>query len=219
MSPEEDRIFHDVQGQPIPSATKNRIIAASIELFAAEGYSGASVRDITGKVGIKESSLYKHFKNKDEILETIFAHFRRETDNMLPPLQHLDAIARTMSVTELLERGIALFLEHMNDPINRQVWRILYNELFRHPIARQIYVQELMQRSVDCMAAVFEKMIEQGKMKPIPARTAALEYECASISLILEYNLLLAENKSTELLEGRIREHVRFFSSLISTES
>ncbi|WP_276356055.1 TetR/AcrR family transcriptional regulator [Cohnella caldifontis] len=216
MEPNERPAYFDLQSRPIANATKIKILETAVELFSQRGFSGASVRDITGEVGIKESSLYKHFKSKDEILETIFANFRREADKMLPPTEHLDFIARSMSLTEFLERGIANFLDHMRVPIHRKIWRILYNELFRHPTARRIYRMEILERSVEVMAAVFEKMMQQGKMKPFDARPVAMEYEHASMTLILEYNLRMAENESTEPLERQIREHVRFFSAMTS---
>ncbi|MBE3554734.1 MAG: TetR/AcrR family transcriptional regulator [Thermicanus sp.] len=56
----------------IESSTKNKILEIADDFFSRKGYTGVSIRDITGEVGIKESSLYKHFKNKEEILQTIF---------------------------------------------------------------------------------------------------------------------------------------------------
>ncbi|MFZ3590564.1 TetR/AcrR family transcriptional regulator [Bacillus sp. DJP31] len=72
----------------------------SIELFSKRGFSGASIRGITKDVGIKESSLCKHFRNKDEILETIFVNFRKETDKILPPMEHINWIVETMTLKD-----------------------------------------------------------------------------------------------------------------------
>jgi len=51
--------------------TKERIVYISLELFAQKGFSGVSVRDIASVVGVRESGLYKHFKNKQDILDSI----------------------------------------------------------------------------------------------------------------------------------------------------
>lgn len=51
--------------------TKERIIETALDLFSKKGFEAVSVRDISGKIGIKESSLYYHFKNKQEIFEVI----------------------------------------------------------------------------------------------------------------------------------------------------
>lgn len=49
-------------------STRDRILAAAMRLFAENGYSATSVRQIAQEVGLRESSLYNHFQNKDEIL-------------------------------------------------------------------------------------------------------------------------------------------------------
>jgi AcrR family transcriptional regulator len=51
--------------------TKERILNISLELFSKHGFSGVSVRDIAKKVGVRESALYKHFKNKQDIFDSI----------------------------------------------------------------------------------------------------------------------------------------------------
>ena len=51
--------------------TKERIIEEALTLFAEKGYQGTSVKNIADAVGIKDSSLYKHYKSKQEIFDTI----------------------------------------------------------------------------------------------------------------------------------------------------
>ena len=43
--------------------TKERILNCSLDLFSKKGYSNISVRDIAREVGVRESALYKHYKN------------------------------------------------------------------------------------------------------------------------------------------------------------
>jgi AcrR family transcriptional regulator len=66
MSSEEIPCYYDVLGKTIKNLNKNKIIEVSIELFSEKGYNAFSIRDITKKVGIKESSLYNHFHSKQE---------------------------------------------------------------------------------------------------------------------------------------------------------
>ena len=55
--------------------TKERIITEALNLFSINGYDSVSVRDIAKAVGIKESSLYNHFKNKQDIFDTIISEY------------------------------------------------------------------------------------------------------------------------------------------------
>lgn len=48
------------------------ILDAAIKVFAAKGYHGSRVSDIAGQAGIAYGLVYHYFKNKEEILATIF---------------------------------------------------------------------------------------------------------------------------------------------------
>ncbi|MFH2047197.1 MAG: TetR/AcrR family transcriptional regulator [Pseudomonadota bacterium] len=53
------------------SDTKQEILDKAVDLFYEYGFVKASVRDIVRTVGVTNSTIYVHFKNKDEILYTI----------------------------------------------------------------------------------------------------------------------------------------------------
>lgn len=53
------------------SGTKEKIFDAAIDLFSEHGYNGVSIRSIAASVGIKESFIYVHFINKEDILNHI----------------------------------------------------------------------------------------------------------------------------------------------------
>ena len=62
------------------SDTREKIISCSLELFAVEGTKSVSIRDICAQVGIKESSVYYHFKNKQAIIDELYARFERRAE-------------------------------------------------------------------------------------------------------------------------------------------
>ena len=51
--------------------TKEKILKKAIDLFYLHGFVKASIRDIVRAVGVTNSTVYIHFKNKDEILFSI----------------------------------------------------------------------------------------------------------------------------------------------------
>ena len=51
--------------------TKQKILDSALDLFSEQGYMAVSVRDIASKVGIKASSLYNHFENKQNIFNEL----------------------------------------------------------------------------------------------------------------------------------------------------
>ena len=53
------------------SGTKERILLAALELFARDGYEAVSVSDIAGALGMTKAALYKHYRNKRDIFDSI----------------------------------------------------------------------------------------------------------------------------------------------------
>lgn len=53
------------------ATTKQRILTEAVKLFSKEGYEAVSVDQIAKAVGIKAPSLYKHYKNKRDIFDSI----------------------------------------------------------------------------------------------------------------------------------------------------
>ena len=51
--------------------TKQRILTEAVKLFSKEGYEAVSVDQIAKAVGIKAPSIYKHYKNKRDIFDSI----------------------------------------------------------------------------------------------------------------------------------------------------
>ncbi|MEV0383812.1 helix-turn-helix domain-containing protein [Nonomuraea sp. NPDC050643] len=61
--------------------TRSRIIETARELFTAQTYRAASMRDIAARVGITKPSLYHHFRSKSELLASLVG----------PPIDELEA--------------------------------------------------------------------------------------------------------------------------------
>lgn len=51
--------------------TKEQILHSALRLFAKNGYEAASVSDIAGELGMTKGALYKHYKNKQDIFDSI----------------------------------------------------------------------------------------------------------------------------------------------------
>lgn len=66
------------KGRPKNSEGKNtysEILKLSVELFAQKGFEATTVREIAHGLGITQSALYVHFKNKQEIFDVLFQEY------------------------------------------------------------------------------------------------------------------------------------------------
>jgi AcrR family transcriptional regulator len=57
------------------SETATRILDTAEELFAAHGYDGVSVRDITERVGVNKALLFYYFESKADLFEKVVERF------------------------------------------------------------------------------------------------------------------------------------------------
>lgn len=74
MSPQAPTVAESPRrnGRPPKKAgavpTRDRLIAAAIEVFGENGFSGASITDIAARAGISGPAVYKHFNGKADLL-------------------------------------------------------------------------------------------------------------------------------------------------------
>jgi AcrR family transcriptional regulator len=54
-----------------PANRRELVLAAAAELFHRRGYSNVSMKDIADDVAIGPSALYRHFRNKNDLLEAV----------------------------------------------------------------------------------------------------------------------------------------------------
>jgi len=54
------------------AATRRRIAEEALRLFSAKGVDATSVRDIAAAAGIREGTIYVHFRSKDDLAAAIF---------------------------------------------------------------------------------------------------------------------------------------------------
>ena len=54
------------------SERRHTILRAAIEVFASKGYHGCRIADVAKEAGVAYGLVYHYFKNKDELLETVF---------------------------------------------------------------------------------------------------------------------------------------------------
>ena len=59
------------------SLRKRAILEGAVRLFRERGYHGTSIRDIGAESGVTSAALYRHFVNKDAVLETALWEFAR----------------------------------------------------------------------------------------------------------------------------------------------
>jgi AcrR family transcriptional regulator len=82
---------------PATTSTRDRLLAAAIDVFVEQGYEGARVQDIARAAGLTTGAIYANFRGKSDLLfDAIGARADAEMDGLL-------AEASGREVRELLE--------------------------------------------------------------------------------------------------------------------
>ena len=51
--------------------TRERILAAALEMFSRQGYAGTNIRELTASLGLAKSAMYRHFDSKEQIWDAL----------------------------------------------------------------------------------------------------------------------------------------------------
>lgn len=192
--------------------TKEKIIYESLDLFAIHGYEAVSMRDIGGAVGIRESSIYKHYAGKKAIMEAIVDKAVEELNSMLTSLQVPDASQKTdisqyadMEFDRIADLCIQMLLAQRENDFIRKFRQLLTIEQYRNEDLKNILVEMFMERQLQYIAKVFEQLLKDGIVKGHSARTMALQFYSPFFMLQYKYK------DDEERLEQELKEHVVTF--------
>jgi TetR/AcrR family transcriptional regulator len=82
--------------RPSADATRQRILAAALDLFADRSFEGASTRDIAARAGVSQPSLNYHFRSKDVLwqaaVDALFARLNTALLTRIDGLRGVDLV-------------------------------------------------------------------------------------------------------------------------------
>ena len=145
--------------------TKERILLTALDLFAREGYEGVSVRAIGEALGMTKGALYRHYRNKQDIFDSITARMEqldqeRAREYGVPegtPDEMGDAY-RKASLDRLTDYAKAQFRYWTEDPFASSFRKLLTLEQFRNREMGRLYQQYLAAGPLGYMADLFSAL-------------------------------------------------------------
>jgi len=145
--------------------TRERIAETSLRLFNEFGEPNVTTTVISDELNISPGNLYYHYRNKDEIINTIFGAFEREVDALLAAPAH-----RAATVEDLW-----LFLHLLFEAIWR--YRFLYrdlNDLLSRNRLLETHFKQILERKVAAAETLCRGLAETGELRATPAEIGAL---------------------------------------------
>ena len=154
-------------------STEDRIMNAAMRLFVNYGYDGTSTRKIAYEAHVNDTTLFRKFQSKENILKAVIIRNRDDA------IQKLDNILIMGENNEELNISICLYnlaesiLEFMEDKIDLII--LLISEGRKRPeIADALYL--IPQMITNRLNDYFKEQIKESNMSNIDPQTAAFIY-------------------------------------------
>lgn len=198
--------------------TQNQILKTAAQMFACKGYDSVSIREIAKGVGVKESSIYNHFKNKQDILEVLYREFAVRAPLSRPTYEQLETMVTIMSLMEIL-KNIMFSVGRSIDEILGNTAIIIQCERFRNTQGAEAYYDYLVDEPLSYYQNLVEMMIREKKIKNKNAQNIIKHYCYMATALSQEYFMATNGFGCVEEVVKHMLETIEFFCDLIENET
>ena len=170
--------------------TRETISSTALTLFSQKGYADASIRDICKLVGIKESSLYFHFKNKQAILDELTESFIRDYSAALNDFA--ETFRRMSYLTPDLFRSIIRrFLNgcYIQEDLTKYIC-ILIHEQGQNESLRKVFRRWIYDEPIELLKEMFMSLIEIGFIRRTSVSLLAEAFYYPLAAIFLQYQTI-----------------------------
>ena len=196
------------------SNTREEILEAALDLFAVNGYEATSISQLADAVGIRKASLYSHFANKQDILDTvvetglkgyadrsIFA--RADWDD---PGFTKDKAGMTAEDAAKLVRGQLRYILH--DPHISKGRKLLVIEQFRNAELAELQTKQNYRDVLNYFTGMMRFLIREGSLKDEDPEIMAAQF---SSPITVWINLCDREPEREDEVMELVGKHVMQF--------
>ena len=189
------------------SGTKEKILKVSTSLFSELGYKGASIRKIASEVGIRESAIYNHYKNKEEIfLEVAKDIFSSPFSLSSDEIKELSLRGKPFLQKFTMQYKMLTF-----DKKNENMFRLLMIELMQNQDLREQFRVEFHDKNIKLLSEGFFIMMQNNLIKSSNPMMISYEFLSTLFYLRLQVTLMRFDSLSTNNLSTQFEKHVEFF--------
>ena len=203
--------------QEIKIKTKDRILSQAMQLFSVKGYHAVSIRDIAGAVGIKESSIYNHFKGKQEIFDTMIQQAIKEMENYFTQIQVPAGKKDDVSMYDglkfdaLYEKVCDTFRVYFENDTIHMLKNILLISQFDNPSCRCLHKKIFYDEPIAIQTKVFRRMMDIHAFHPADPEQLAVEFYGPVFAMIHLYD-------NFDDIKDQLKSHLKLFIQCFGAE-
>ena len=204
------------------SETRERILMTALRLFARDGYEAVSVSTIAGELGMTKGALYKHYKNKRDIFDSIVERMyqmdaERAEKYEVPKVKYeiWPEAYKNQSIEKIMDFTIAQFFFWTEDDFASDFRKMLTLEQYRNTEMGELYSQCIVAGPVSYMEDLFRELTIQGILRKENPRQLAVEFYAPLFLLI---NMFDKNGEKADYVEI-LRNHTKHFMQNYGADS
>ena len=202
--------------------TEEKILMTALRLFARDGYEAVSVRTIAEELGMTKGALYRHYKNKRDIFDSIVERMIRIDGERAHAHQMSAEKYDTMpdayenaTVENIQKYTIEQFKFWTEDEFASHFRKMLTLEQYRSTEMAELYSQCIVAGPVAYMEDLFRELVKKGVLKEEDPRQLATEFYAPFFLLV---NMFDSAEESGDYVEI-LRNHTEHFMQNHEIES
>ena len=144
---------------------KEEILIVALHLFARDGYEAVSVSQIAGELDMTKGALYRHYKSKRDIFDSIVKRMEQQDseqarENEVPEesIEKTPEEYQNVSFDDFVEYSKSMFEYWTEDDFASSFRKMLTIEQFRSEEMQNLYQQYLVSGPAEYVKELFKNM-------------------------------------------------------------
>ena len=190
--------------------TKQEILDTALDIFAERGYDSTILKDISDRLNVTKSALYKHYESKEALWDALIDHVAQYYSENFG---NTESIIIPNSLNELEELTLRQLQFTMHDETVRKVRKLLTMEQFRNERMKALATKHFYSDIVSIYTTIFRGMEEKGLIRTNDPELLAFEY-IAPISMLIQIYDREPDRESE--IQQKIQKHIHFLTSVLT---
>ena len=190
-------------------STKERIIDSALTLFSENGIESTSVEQIASSVGVKAPALYKHFKSKQEIVDSIFLMiFERYNAKIETEQREIESCLSSFDSYALK----SVFAASIQDDFLNRASRLSQIERFHFDRFASLYQNEFHDHLMNPSKNLLHKLMERNVLKNEDLEVMTAQFVSPLILLFDSCRSNMTEhNHALDFVTRHVRQFFRIY--------
>jgi AcrR family transcriptional regulator len=137
------------------------IVEAALACFNERGFAATRLEDVAARAGVTKGTIYLYYPSKEDLFKAAVR------GGLVPIIERVEALlAEPIAATVLLQRLVMTWEAVVASPLS-VIPKLVIAEAGNFPDLARFYLDTVVHRAFDLIAAILRRGIEQGEFRPV----------------------------------------------------